>query len=80
MSQEARKETGSEEQGHVKTQGGELRETRERWPPVDASGGDHAGWSGHDLGPPRGLWNLMARINSLGPSLAVCGSGGWFSL
>ena len=80
MSQEARKETGSEEQGHVKTQGGELRETRERWPRVDTSGGSHAGWSGHDGGPPHGLWNLMARTNSLGPSLTVCGSGGWFSL
>lgn len=57
-------ETGSEEQGHVKTQGGEVRETQEEWPHVDTSGGDHAGWSGHDGGPPRGLWNLMAWTSS----------------
>lgn len=64
MLQEARKETGSEEQGHVKTQGGEVRETQEKWPRVDTNGSDHAGWSGHDGGPLRGLWNLMAWTSS----------------
>lgn len=64
MSQEARKETGSEEQGHVKTQGREVRETQEKWPRVDTSGNDHSGWSGHDGSPPPGLWNLMAWTSS----------------